>query len=155
MPTMPVKAAGWRIVADYAVGVDPDECSYRAHVLAVVSDQYAATVMERGTVAAFALPLRIGIFEDEAGVHLLIDLCDGGDLLSGASVAHSTEDEDNAVRVPEDDDEERKTDGVSCVGECWTPFSEATAAPRIGGCSGPVKIIGSPQLRTLRRASSS
>ena len=43
-------------------------------------------------------------FEDEAGVHLLIDLCDGGDLLSGASVAHSTEDEDNAVRVPEDDD---------------------------------------------------
>ena len=50
-------------------------------------------------------------FEDEAGVHLLIDLCDGGDLLSGASVAHSTEDEDNAV-VPknDDDDDEFSTD---------------------------------------------
>ena len=76
-------------------------------------------------------------FEDEAGVHLLIDLCDGGDLLSGASVAHSTEDEDNAV-VPkndEDDDEEFTSNsnaaGVNCVGECWTPFSEATAAPMI------------------------
>ena len=82
-------------------------------------------------------------FEDEAGVHLLIDLCDGGDLLSGASVAHSTEDEDNAV-VPknDDDDEEFSADsssnssnaaGVNCVGECWTPFSEATAAPMIRG----------------------
>ena len=78
-------------------------------------------------------------FEDEAGVHLLIDLCDGGDLLSGASVAHSTEDEDNAV-VPkndEDDDEEFTSNsnaaGVNCVGECWTPFSEATAAPMIRG----------------------
>ena len=45
-------------------------------------------------------------FEDEAGVHLLIDLCDGGDLLSGASVAHSTEDEDNAVVPKNDDDDE-------------------------------------------------
>ena len=77
-------------------------------------------------------------FEDEAGVHLLIDLCDGGDLLSGASAAHSTEDEDNAVRVPETDDEESPGggpagDGASCVGECWTPFSEATAAPMIRG----------------------
>jgi serine/threonine protein kinase len=49
-------------------------------------------------------------FEDEAGVHLLIDLCDGGDLLSGASVAHSTEDEDNAGRSKK----RRRRRGVQC-----------------------------------------
>lgn len=76
-------------------------------------------------------------FEDEAGVHLLIDLCTGGDLLSGASLAHTTEDEDNAANqfTPEDVDEPRAKSNVptppSGMGESWQPFSEATAAPMI------------------------
>ena len=46
-------------------------------------------------------------FEDEAGVHLLIDLCDGGDLLTGAS-----------------SDADAKKDR-------WKPFTEAAAATTI------------------------
>ncbi|MEN8145400.1 MAG: DUF302 domain-containing protein [Gemmatimonadota bacterium] len=65
-----IEAHGWTIIADYDAGVDPDKCSYRARVLAVVSDDYTSAVMEHGTVAAFALPLRIAVFEDESGVHV-------------------------------------------------------------------------------------
>ena len=75
-------------------------------------------------------------FEDEAGIHLLIDLCDGGDLLIGASRAHTTEDEENAVGnqfTPEQEEEEEaaKIKKSPPVGESWQPFSEATAAPMI------------------------
>jgi serine/threonine protein kinase len=95
-------------------------------------------------------------FEDEAGVHLLVDLCDGGDLLVGASRAHTTEDEANApnqfITVDDDDDDDdsgsfsaSSSSSSSSSGqldpecgaerganaECWQPFSEATAAPMI------------------------
>ena len=65
-----IDEAGWTLLADYDAGIDRDECSYQARVFAVVSDDYAAQVLEHGTVAAFALPLRIGVFEDEDGVHV-------------------------------------------------------------------------------------
>ena len=70
-------------------------------------------------------------FEDEAGVHLLIDLCDGGDLLTGAGKAHSSNDSSSdasnlGAETSEEEDAER-------AGECWKPFSEATAAPMIRG----------------------
>lgn len=70
-------------------------------------------------------------FEDEAGVHLLIDMCDGGDLLSGASGAHTTEDDDNKVTKPYVSEDEEDASVVPDKGEHWTPFSEATAAPMI------------------------
>jgi len=65
-----VESAGWQIVADYKIGVDPDECSYRAQVLVVSSEAYAAQVLAHGPIAAYALPLRIAVFEDENGVHV-------------------------------------------------------------------------------------
>ena len=52
-------------------------------------------------------------FEDEAGVHLLIDLCDGGDLLTGAA------------RVDEEDA------SSSSSKDRWKPFTEAAAATTI------------------------
>lgn len=74
-------------------------------------------------------------FEDESGIHLLIDLCDGGDLLMGASRAHTTEDEENALENQFTPDDEAPasddTKGRAPIGESWQPFSEATAAPMI------------------------
>ncbi|MBT8478893.1 MAG: hypothetical protein KJO06_08255 [Gemmatimonadetes bacterium] len=64
------EAAGWTVVADYEVGVPDKNCSYRAHGIAVVSDEYVDQVLSHGPRAAFALPLRLGVFEDEAGVHV-------------------------------------------------------------------------------------
>jgi len=63
-------------------------------------------------------------------VHLLIDLCDGGDLLSGVARALTTDDsfdEDEPPPPPPASD----PDDPECAGECWKPFSEAAAAPAI------------------------
>ena len=74
-------------------------------------------------------------FEDEAGVHLLIDLCDGGDLLTGTS--NESEDggsfaEDAAASVVEDVQDERiDATHQSRSIESWKPFTEAAAATTI------------------------
>jgi uncharacterized protein (DUF302 family) len=65
-----LETSGWELLASYEVGVDRDECSYRATVLAVNSPDYASSVLQMGTHAAFALPLRISVFQDENGTHV-------------------------------------------------------------------------------------
>lgn len=66
-------------------------------------------------------------FEDEAGVHLLIDLCDGGDLLTGtANESASIKDKSNDPWARVDDDEHQEPRN-----ESWQPFTEAAAATTI------------------------
>ena len=70
-------------------------------------------------------------FEDEAGVHLLIDLVTAATFYRRAGEAHlpndSSSDASNlGAETSEEEDAER-------AGECWKPFSEATAAPMIRG----------------------
>ncbi|MGB5673917.1 MAG: hypothetical protein WBO43_05165, partial [Gemmatimonadota bacterium] len=65
-----VEAAGWTILTDYEMGVPEKNCSYRAHGIAAVSDEYVGRVLAYGPRAAFALPIRFGVYEDEAGVHV-------------------------------------------------------------------------------------
>ncbi len=62
--------AGWEILTDYEMGVPENDCSYRAHGIAAVSDGYVDRVLAYGPRAAFALPIRFAVFEDEAGVHV-------------------------------------------------------------------------------------
>lgn len=69
--TSALDSSDWRVVASYRAGVDED-CSYRAHVLAVFSDAYAAALVQHTWLAAFALPVRLGVFEDEHGTHVSI-----------------------------------------------------------------------------------
>jgi hypothetical protein len=64
-----LEGAGWTILSDYEMGV-PEDCSYRAHGIAAVSDGYVELVLSFGARAAFALPMRLAVFEDEAGVHV-------------------------------------------------------------------------------------
>ena len=69
-------------------------------------------------------------FEDEAGVHLLIDLCDGGDLLTGTS--NESEDggsfaEDAAASVVAASESYNRSRSI----ESWKPFTEAAAATTI------------------------
>jgi len=64
------EATEWQVVATYDVGIAEDDCSYRAHVLAVYNDDYAATLIQHNWLAAFALPVRLAVFEDEQGVHV-------------------------------------------------------------------------------------
>lgn len=63
-------ARGWQVVAVHDAAVDRSACAYRARVLVLNDPAYAARVLEHGPRAAFALPPRLLLFEDEAGLHL-------------------------------------------------------------------------------------
>ena len=65
-------------------------------------------------------------FEDEAGVHLLIDLCDGGDLLTGTS--NENEDDEESSNSHSNDAD---ADASFSKRESWKPFTEAAAATTI------------------------
>ena len=60
---------GFEVLADYPAGVDGEACAYGAHVFVVHDEAYAAEILSHGVNAAFALPLRLAVFEDESGVH--------------------------------------------------------------------------------------
>jgi hypothetical protein len=64
-----LRGAGWEVLADHAVGADRS-CSYGARVLVAHHPARAAALLARGTTAAFAVPLRLSVFEDEGGVHV-------------------------------------------------------------------------------------
>ena len=79
-------------------------------------------------------------FEDSKSVHLLLDLCEGGDLLTGAHEAlqrsSSNIDALTTKELGEDEgkDEEDQLGAFTGFGdgdERWTPFSEAAAATAI------------------------
>ena len=74
-------------------------------------------------------------FEDEAGVHLLIDLCDGGDLLTGTSNEQNEDGgsfaEDAEASDVASSDERIDASHQSRSNESWKPFTEAAAATTI------------------------
>jgi uncharacterized protein (DUF302 family) len=61
---------GFEVLADYPLEVDGDKCGFASTILVVNDPAYAEAVLGQGPWAAFALPLRISVFEDEAGVHV-------------------------------------------------------------------------------------
>lgn len=63
------RADGIRLAADVPLALDSGFCSFGARVLVFHDDAYAARVLSRGEYAAYAVPLRIAVFEDENGVH--------------------------------------------------------------------------------------
>ncbi len=65
-----IGATGWQLVAEYDVGVDRKDCAHRGHVFVLHSPAYARAVLAHGVTAAFALPLRLAVYEDERGVHV-------------------------------------------------------------------------------------
>lgn len=65
-----VERAGWRLLAQYDAG--NGGCRFKARVFVVHSPNYAAAVLREGGAAAFALPLRLAVYEDEGGAHLAL-----------------------------------------------------------------------------------
>lgn len=66
-----LKNAGWEILGTYNTGV-PEGCEFRSRVIIFSSQSYSASIMENGVKAAFALPLRAGIYEDETGINVAV-----------------------------------------------------------------------------------
>jgi|GEM_PF-1132931 len=60
----------WTLVADYEAGVNPDDCSYRAHVFILSSPEHAGAVLGHGPRAAFAVPVRVAVYQDEGGINI-------------------------------------------------------------------------------------
>lgn len=66
-----LKNAGWEILATYTSGV-PEGCAFRSKVIVFSSPVYAKSILSNGVKAAFALPLRAGIYEDESGINVAV-----------------------------------------------------------------------------------
>ena len=62
-----ISAGGMQVLASYDAGVGED-CVLRAHNIVIDSTDYNSKVMEHGPLAAFALPLRMGVYEDTEGI---------------------------------------------------------------------------------------
>lgn len=64
-----LKAAGWEILASYNQCI-PEGCKFRSRVIVFSSSAYSKSIMSNGVKAAFAFPLRAGIYEDETGINV-------------------------------------------------------------------------------------
>jgi uncharacterized protein (DUF302 family) len=65
-------AGGWEVLAVHEASVDRAACTFGARVLVLHHAQYAQQVLARGPRAAFALPLRLVLYQDEGGIHLAV-----------------------------------------------------------------------------------
>lgn len=63
-----VERMGWQLLASYDAGTGG--CTHRARTFVVNAPGFTAEVMKTGARSAFALPLRLAVFEDDLGVHL-------------------------------------------------------------------------------------
>ena len=66
-----LKKGGWEILGSHDTGI-PEKCSFRSRVISFSSEKYAASILKNGVKAAFALPLRTGIYEDEKGINVAV-----------------------------------------------------------------------------------
>ena len=66
-----LKSAGWEVLAAYNTGV-PEGCKFRSRVIVFSSPAYAKSIMSNSIKAAFSLPLRAGIYEDESGINVAV-----------------------------------------------------------------------------------
>lgn len=61
--------SGWVVLADHPVGTDRARCGYAARVL-VMHKPSRAALLARAATAPYAIPVRLGVFQDERGVHV-------------------------------------------------------------------------------------
>jgi uncharacterized protein (DUF302 family) len=66
-----LKSAGWEVIGTFDTAV-PEGCKFRSRVIVFNSPSYAKTIMSNGVKAAFALPLRAGVYEDETGINVAV-----------------------------------------------------------------------------------
>lgn len=66
-----LEGAGLKVLASYDSGVEK-RCSKRAHNTVAMDEQYAALMMKHGANAAFALPIRVGVYESASGISITV-----------------------------------------------------------------------------------
>ncbi|HEX9166370.1 MAG TPA: DUF302 domain-containing protein [Gemmatimonadales bacterium] len=63
-----LQRAGWELIASHDAGTGG--CVHKAKTFVVNAPAFTAEVLKHGPRAAFALPLRLSVYEDDSGVHL-------------------------------------------------------------------------------------
>jgi uncharacterized protein (DUF302 family) len=63
--------ARWKVLASYDTSV-PEKSEFQSRVIVFSSPEYEKTILSYGVKAAFALPLRVGVYEDSAGIHVAL-----------------------------------------------------------------------------------
>ena len=63
-------ALGWTTLEPLECGVNAEKCAFRSQVVTAYHEDYVDRVMPAGSHAAFAVPVRFSVFEDEMGVHV-------------------------------------------------------------------------------------
>ncbi|MFC1657394.1 hypothetical protein ACFL2P_02345 [Candidatus Moduliflexota bacterium] len=58
---------GWQLVKTYEAAV-PGDCGFRAHTIVLHNAVYARKLLTHGPMAAFMLPPRVSVFEEEEGI---------------------------------------------------------------------------------------
>jgi uncharacterized protein (DUF302 family) len=66
-----LKNSGWEILGTYDSAI-PEDCKFSSRVITFTSPAYSKSIMAYGVKAAFALPLRVGIYDDETGVNVVV-----------------------------------------------------------------------------------
>jgi hypothetical protein len=59
--------ADWNVVAEFPCGVPEDKCSFGARVIVAYTDAHRDRLLAYGNHAAYALPTRFVVYEDEFG----------------------------------------------------------------------------------------
>jgi uncharacterized protein (DUF302 family) len=63
--------ARWKVLASFDTGV-PEKSVFQSRVIVFSSSEYEKNILSYGAKAAFALPLRVGVYEDSAGIHVVL-----------------------------------------------------------------------------------
>jgi hypothetical protein len=63
-----IAAAGWQLQASYDAGTG--DCVFKARVYVVTDPKWTAAVSGGGVDAAFVIPLKIAVYQDESGTHV-------------------------------------------------------------------------------------
>jgi len=66
-----LKDGGWEILTTYDTGT-PEDSAFHSRVIIFTSSTYTASIMSYGVKAAFALPLRVGMYEDKTGINVTL-----------------------------------------------------------------------------------
>jgi uncharacterized protein (DUF302 family) len=64
-----LKGAGFTILASFENGV-PEGCRFKAETIVFTKEDYASRILAKGPDKAFALPLRLSIYEDDKGLNV-------------------------------------------------------------------------------------
>ena len=62
--------AGWQVLADYSAGAERRDCGFGARIIVLHSPRYAQALLAHGPAAAYAVPLRLVVYQDEGGTHV-------------------------------------------------------------------------------------